>query len=175
MQCGFLRGYHDVVGQCLAKENDFGLKHAAALRANRKLPQPEECIQEGLTVAFPFTSEAMHLPQMPVDFQHPLRSRGLMQAIDVLGDDGRDDSQAFHFGQSEVGGVGAGLEDIRGQGLQPLIKSLRMIPKRPKTGDLEWVGETPQPGAIGTEVGNARGRGDARPCQYHDAFRAFQK
>ena len=92
---------------------------------------------------------------MAVDFQHPLGAGLLVEAIDVLGDDGVDLAHAFHLGQGQMCGIGAGMEDIFGQGFEPVVEALGVLAKGPQAGHLQGIGETPQPGHVRTKVGDA--------------------
>src|SRR3972149_3530721 len=93
--------------QGLAEPNDVRAKQASARTAGREDAQGDFPVLADRAVRL--TAEP---PDASVELDNPLTSRLLVEAVDVLGDEGERRREAFQRGQGIVGRVRGGLRDF---------------------------------------------------------------
>jgi len=83
-----------------------------------------------------------------VDLHHPCGAGALVQAVDVLGDDGLQQAEGFQAGQTVVGGVGTRRLELTAQRAEELPATLWIGPERLR-GTVLLNGEA-RPEAVGS-------------------------
>ena len=105
-----------------------------------------------------------------VELQDPLASGRLMQAVDILGDDGGEPARLFQPGQGEMRRIGPGGKR---QHLLP-VKGKKLLRVLPEKGVAQDGLRRPAPGlavkaVLAAEIGNARFRAHPRAAEKDDA------
>ncbi len=88
-----------------------------------------------------------------VEFHHALAARGLVQVVDVLGDDPQQQSLGLQFRQGVMGRVGPGAADDRVHFLEQGPDLGRVSPEGPDVGVFHGIEALPE-AAFAAEVGD---------------------
>lgn len=112
---------------------------------------------------------AAHAPDIAVQLENPAAAGEIVQAVDVLRDQGEGGLAALQFGERAMGGVGRGFGDLPPPPVIPLPHQARVAPESFRRGQVFGLKTLPQ-AARTAKGGNAAGRGDSG--SRHDGNRA---